>query len=195
MRLERLTYNKIKIFLTTDDLSDRGLSKEDIWKDSMKWNQLFHDMLEEASDVFGLEILGTVAVEVFSLQAQGMVMIVTVEEQEQDELPFDDDDDGFIEMQVTMEGREIILFEFANIEDVIQLSKRLYDAGIGGGSLYFLNDTYYLSMNGLQPDPDKTVSLLAEYGNPSIFSIHRLIEYGREIIDENAVDTMVYYFF
>jgi len=194
MRLERLTYNKIKIFLTTDDLSDRGLSKEDVWKDSMKWNQLFHDMLEEASDLFGLEILGTVAVEIFSLQAQGMVMIVTVDEHdEQDEVSFDDE--GFIEMQVTMEGREIILFEFANIEDVIQLSKRLWDAGIGGGSLYFLNDTYYLSMSGLQPDTDKTVSLLAEYGNPSIFSIHRLIEYGREIIDENAVDTIVYYFF
>ncbi len=193
MRLERLTYNKIKIFLTTDDLSDRGLSKEDIWKDSMKWNQLFHDMLEEASDLFGLEIIGTVAVEVFSLQAQGMVMIVTVEEEEQDEASFDDD--GFIEMQVTMEGREIILFEFANIEDVIQLSKRLWDAGIGGGSLYFLNDTYYLCMSGVQPEADKTVALLAEYGNPSIFSIHRLMEYGREIIDENTVDTMVYYFY
>lgn len=193
MRLERLTYNKIKIFLTTDDLSDRGLSKEDIWKDSMKWNQLFHDMLEEASDLFGLEIIGTVAVEVFSLQAQGMVMIVTVEEDEQDEASFDDD--GFIEMQVTMEGREIILFEFANIEDVIQLSKRLWDAGIGGGSLYFLNDTYYLCMSGVQPEADKTVALLAEYGNPSIFSIHRLMEYGREIIDENTVDTMVYYFY
>ena len=120
-------------------------------------------------------------------------MIVTVEEDEQDEASFDDD--GFIEMQVTMEGREIILFEFANIEDVIQLSKRLWDAGIGGGSLYFLNDTYYLCMSGVQPEADKTVALLAEYGNPSIFSIHRLMEYGREIIDENTVDTMVYYFY
>ncbi|MFP3454093.1 adaptor protein MecA, partial [Bacillus sp. SIMBA_154] len=29
MRLERLNYNKIKIFLTLDDLTDRGLTKED----------------------------------------------------------------------------------------------------------------------------------------------------------------------
>ena len=27
MRLERLNYNKIKIFLTFDDLSERGLTK------------------------------------------------------------------------------------------------------------------------------------------------------------------------
>lgn len=28
MRLERLNYNKIKIFLTLDDLTDRGLTKK-----------------------------------------------------------------------------------------------------------------------------------------------------------------------
>ncbi|MDX5474567.1 MAG: adaptor protein MecA, partial [Bacillaceae bacterium] len=28
MRLERITNNKIKVFLTFDDLSDRGLTKE-----------------------------------------------------------------------------------------------------------------------------------------------------------------------
>lgn len=190
MRLERLTYNKIKIFLTMDDLSDRGLSKEDIWKDSMKWNQLFHDMLEEASDEFGLEIIGTVAVEVFSLQAQGMVMIVTMEEQEHDDEPFDD---GFIEMQVSMEDSEMILFEFENIEDVIQLAKRLAGAGIVGGSLYYFNEMYYLSMDGIQPDA--TVSLLAEYGSPSIFSIHRIMEYGNEIMKENAVELLVHHFF
>ena len=80
MRLERLTANKIKIFLTSDDLFDRGLSKEDIWKDSIKWNQLFHDMLEEASEEFDVDIQGSVAVEVFSLQAQGMILIITVDE-------------------------------------------------------------------------------------------------------------------
>ena len=71
MRLERLTANKIKIFLTSDDLFDRGLSKEDIWKDSIKWNQLFHDMLEEASEEFDVDIQGSVAVEIFSFRLKG----------------------------------------------------------------------------------------------------------------------------
>lgn len=124
MRLERLTYNKIKIFLTFDDLTDRGLTKEDIWKDSLKWQQLFHDMLEEASNEFGFEIHGSVAVEVFSLHAQGMVMIVTMEEQDEDEESLGD---GFIEMQVTaVDGNEDVLFEFENIEDIIQLAIRLF---------------------------------------------------------------------
>jgi adapter protein MecA 1/2 len=192
MRLERLTNNKIKIFLTVDDLSDRGLTKEDIWKDSLKWHQLFHDMLEEASDEFDLEIIGSVAVEIFSLHAQGMVMIVTMMEQDEDEEQFDD---GIIEMQVTVDGSEDILFSFNNIEDVIQLANRLLQAGITGGSLHFMNDYYYLLMNGILPeDANKAVSLMAEYGVPSILSIHRLLEYGNEIMEERAVETLVHYF-
>ncbi|RSD26472.1 genetic competence negative regulator [Mesobacillus subterraneus] len=192
MRLERLTNNKIKIFLTIDDLSDRGLTKEDIWKDSLKWHQLFHDMLEEASEEFDLDIIGSVAVEIFSLQAQGMVMIVTMIEQDEDEEQFDD---GIIEMQVTVDGIEDILFEFDNIEDVIQLANRLSHAGIAGGSLHFMNNRYYLLMNGIRPEEaDKTVSLMAEYGVPSILSIHRLLEYGKEIMEERAVETLIHYF-
>ncbi|WP_423407260.1 genetic competence negative regulator [Heyndrickxia sp. MSNUG] len=192
MRLERLTNNKIKIFLTVDDLSDRGLTKEDIWKDSLKWHQLFHDMLEEASEEFDLEILGAVAVEIFSLHAQGMVMIVTMIEQDEDEEQFDD---GIIEMQVTVDGSDDILFEFDNIEDVIQLANRLFQAGIQGGSLHFMESHYYLLMNGiLAEDAAKAVSLMAEYGVPSILSIHRLLEYGNEIMEENAVETLVHYF-
>ena len=41
MRLERLNYNKIKIFLTFDDLSERGLTKEDLWRNAPKVQQYF----------------------------------------------------------------------------------------------------------------------------------------------------------
>ncbi|CAM3879822.1 genetic competence negative regulator [Mesobacillus zeae] len=191
MRLERLTFNKIKIFLTSDDLSDRGLTKEDIWKDSLKWQQLFQDMLEEASDEFGLDFVGSVAVEIFSLQAQGMVMIVTMGEQntEEDEL-----DEGIIEMQVKMEGCEVILFEFAHFEDVLSLASRLFQAGVTGGTLYSFENTYYVEMDSELPEQGKIVALMAEYGDPSIFSIHRLAEYGKVIIEGSAVETLVQYF-
>lgn len=65
MRLERLNYNKIKIFLTFDDLVERGLTKEDLWKDTFKVHELFRDMIEEASEELGFEINGSVAVEVY----------------------------------------------------------------------------------------------------------------------------------
>lgn len=191
VRLERLTYNKIKIFLTSDDLSERGLTKEDIWKDSLKWHQLFHEMLEEASEEFGVEIQGSVAVEIFSMHAQGMIMIVTMDEQEDEESL----SDGFIEMQVTLDGSEDILFQFNGIEDVIQLSKRLYYMNYLGGDLYEMNTSYYFLIRDVSVvEANKLVAILAEYGNASLESVYRLEEYGKSIIKDKAVQTLVHYF-
>ncbi|MEH7437245.1 genetic competence negative regulator [Neobacillus drentensis] len=193
MRLERLTANKIKIFLTSDDLFERGLSKEDIWKDSSKWNQLFHDMLEEASEEFDVEIQGSVAVEIFSLQAQGMILIITV-----DDVKDDDEDllyDGFIEMQVRLEGCEDLLYEFKDFEDIIDLSKRLSIADIWGGSLYILNNRYYLLMDQVDTTKKEIAAcILSEFGNPSIISTYVLAEYGKVIVENKTVETILQYF-
>lgn len=192
MRLERLTYNKIKFYLTSDDLFDRGISKEDIWRDSLKWHQLFHDMLEEANEEFGVEIHGTIAVEVFSLQTQGMIMIVTMDEQDEEEESLND---VFIEMQVSLEGSEEIIFEFPSIEEVIQLSKRFIPMDVKGGSLYSMNGNYYILFEEVgSAEVNKIISVLAEYGDPSLLSIHRLMEYGNLIIKNNAIDTLVKHF-
>jgi adapter protein MecA 1/2 len=193
MRLERLTVNKIKIFLTSDDLMERGLSKDDIWKDSIKWHQLFRDMLEEASEEFDVEIQGSVAVEIFSLQAQGMIMIITVDEnmEEEEEILFD----GYVEMQVRVEGCENLLYQFETIEDIIGLSHRLSSLQVNGGSLFSYNNQYYLLMNNIDSSIiEKIAAFLSEYGNPSILSSHVLAEYGNQIIKDNAVETIIKYF-
>jgi len=192
MRLERLTANKIKIFLTSDDLFERGLSKEDIWKDSSKWNQLFHDMLEEASEEFDVDIHGSVAVEIFSLQAQGMILIITVDEVKDDEeLLYD----GYIEMQVRVEGCEELLYEFEEFEDLIGLVKRLSNIEIFGGSLYSLHNRYYLLMDQVDAvKKEKAACILSEFGNPSILSPFVLIEYGKQILEHTTVETILHFF-
>ncbi len=192
MRLERLTANKIKIFLTSDDLFERGLSKEDIWKDSIKWHQLFHDMLQEASEELNFDFRGAVAVEIFSIQAQGMIMIITVDDAaEGDEVLYD----GFLEMQVQVEGSDFLLYQFDTIDEVIELSKRFISMRISGGSLYAFQKYYYLLMKNLEPaDIEKAASVLSEYGNISIISPHVLDEYGKKVIEKNAVETLFYYF-
>jgi adapter protein MecA 1/2 len=192
MRLERLTVNKIKIFLTSDDLMERGLSKDDIWKDSIKWHQLFHDMLEEASEEFDVEIQGSVAVEIFSLQAQGMIMIITVDDNiEDEEILFD----GFVEMQVRVEGCENLLYQFESIEDIIALTHRLIVLNVNGGSLYSYNNRYYLNMNNIDTSiVEKIAAFLSEYGNPSILSTHMLEEYGNLIIENEAMEMIRKYF-
>ncbi|PHA03631.1 adaptor protein [Bacillus pseudomycoides] len=194
MRLERLNYNKIKIFLTFDDLSERGLTKEDLWKNAPKVQQLFRDMMQEANKELGFEADGPIAVEVFSLQAQGMVVIVTKENQQSD--TEDEFQDEFIEMQVTLDESEHILYEFTSLEDVIALAGRLYSLGVTGGKLYVWENRFYL---WLEEDStmllkEDMIAILAEFGSSSTITIYRMMEYGKELMADEAIEQIYKYF-
>ncbi|MFC3882750.1 genetic competence negative regulator [Bacillus songklensis] len=189
MRLERLNYNKIKIFLTFDDLTERGLTKEDLWRNSFKVQQLFREMIEQASDELGFEPTHSLSVEVFSLQAQGMVVILTTKNEAVEE--FDEEYmDDFIEMQVTLDESTDVFFEFHSFEDLIQLAHRLSPLNVDGGTVYSFNDRFYLLMDFdtyAFGNTEDLIAILAEYGSPSTITKYRVHEYGKILIDYDAL--------
>ncbi|WP_078553242.1 genetic competence negative regulator [Bacillus alkalicellulosilyticus] len=189
MRLERLAMDKIKIFLTFDDLKERGMTKEDLWYDGPKVHELFREMMVEAKDELGFKADGPIAVEVFSLPAQGMVIIVTKGNIDADEYE-DDYDDGYIELQVTLDESDDIFYEFASFEDVIQLAGRLYSYGIYGGTLLSYQDRFFLKFEEYDidiVDEEAVIALLSEYGNPATLTTHRVHEYGKILMELEAV--------
>ncbi|MCD8500552.1 MAG: genetic competence negative regulator [Bacillaceae bacterium] len=195
MRLERIAYDKIKIFLTFDDLTERGITKEEMWQDIPKVHDLFRDMMLEASDELGFEPDGPIAIEVFSVPAQGMVIIVTKSKNHEDQ--DEDFDDGFIEMQVTLDESDDIIYEFQDFDDVIFLASRLSSFGIPSGSLYSFENRYLLTFEqkdlyGI--DLDAFIALLSEYGNPSTITIFRLCEYGKLLMANEAVEQINKFF-
>ena len=99
MKMERLSHDKIRIFLTFDDLSERGIQKEDMWQEIPKVHELFKEMMEQAYNELGFDVTGPLAVEVFALPAQGMVVIVTKGTSSM----FDDEEDDIYELEVTLE--------------------------------------------------------------------------------------------
>ncbi|MGA9287567.1 MAG: genetic competence negative regulator [Anaerobacillus sp.] len=195
MRLERLTYDKIKIFLTYDDLNERGITKEELWQDVPKVHRLFREMIMEADDELGFKVDGPIAVEVFSLPAQGMVVIVTKGSNDND---FEDDyNEEYIEMQVTLDESDEVFYEFKSFEDVIGLSKRLINVGIQGGTLYSFQQYFYLKFDEEEFadfELDSLVALLAEFGNPSTITSYRVIEYGKTLMESTAVEQLNHYF-
>jgi len=195
MRLERLAYDKIKIFLTYDDLNERGITKEELWQDVPKVHRLFREMIMEADDELGFKVDGPIAVEVFSLPAQGMVVIVTKGSAESD---FEDDyNDEYIEMQVTLDESDEVFYEFRSFEDVIGLSKRLINVGILGGTLYSFQSQFYLKFDEeefAEYELDSLVALLAEFGNPSTITSYRVMEYGKQIMHSTAIEQLNHYF-
>ncbi|MBU9714265.1 genetic competence negative regulator [Evansella tamaricis] len=192
MRLERLASDKIKIFLTFDDLQERGITKEEIWMDIPKVHDLFREMISEASDELGFDAEGPVIVEVFALPSQGMVVIVTITEDEEESF-----DDSFIELQITLDVNEHLIFKFESIEHVIQLAKECERLGIENGVLYSFQDKYFLLFYETDAAPfsmDNFIPLVVEFGESSTITSHRLAEYGNVIIHEKAMKQLNSYF-
>ncbi|MBK0008064.1 MULTISPECIES: genetic competence negative regulator [Priestia] len=193
MRLERLNYNKLKVFLTYDDLTERGLTKEDLWTDTFKVKQLFREMIEQASQELNFEPTNSLSVEVFSLQAQGMVVFVTKQYEEETSYgEFDEDEfEDFIEMQVMLDESEDMFFEFDSFEDVIQLTKRMSNFYDTDSVLYSFEKRFYMLLDYHMLSPAEVgnmIAVLAEYGNPSTITKHRVNEYGKILVEKRALE-------
>lgn len=104
MRIERVSSSQFTIFLTFDDLVERGFNKEELFQDATSIQNLFTDVMYEASSELGFELEGKLYVQVYIMQAQGMHVIVT---QNRDNIDWDED---FIEMKVTLDESKELIF-------------------------------------------------------------------------------------
>ncbi|MET3289550.1 genetic competence negative regulator [Brevibacillus fluminis] len=190
MRVERLGQDKIRIFLTFDDLSERGIEKEDMWRDIPKVHELFNDMMEQAYHELGFEVSGPVAVEVFALPAQGMVVIVTRGKSGAKNEKEEEYDEDVYEMEVTLEESDLILYSFRDFEHMVEASHRINAMLTNGGSAYFYQGKYYLVLEEVDLDEErynKLIAILSEYGEATPTTVYVLEEYGKVVIADDAV--------
>jgi len=182
----------MKIFLTYEDLEERGISTDKTWTDVPVIDDMFQDMIAEASQELDFDAEGPVVVEVFSIPAQGVVVIVTKTEE-----LFNDIEEPVLEWQLSNTKNDPQLFQFVDIEHVIQISKRLTSLDIKGGNLYSFEGMYYLHFeeDDISHLQKKTlISILKEYGEKSKLTIHQIEEYGNLIVQSMAVQQMYKHF-
>ncbi|MGG1876911.1 MULTISPECIES: genetic competence negative regulator [Paenibacillus] len=199
MKIERLSQDKIRIFLTFDDLSERGIQKEEMWQEIPKVYDLFTEMMDQAYSELGFDATGPLAVEVFALPAQGMVVIVTRGKYDhhfgglsEDEMP-----DEIYEMEVTLDHSDTLVYVFQDFEVLIEAAHMLKDLVNGAGKLYHHMDKWFLYLEPEELDSDKlpaAVAVLAEFGESSPMTEAVLEEYGNKIMPQHAVDTICAYF-
>lgn len=200
MRIERLSQDKIRIFLTFDDLSERGIQKEDMWQEVPKVHDLFTEMMDQAYSELGFDATGPLAVEVFALPAQGMVVIVTRGKYDhhqyggagEDELP-----EEIYEMEVTLEQSDSIVYAFRDFEVLVEAAHVLIGNITSQGQLYSYNDKWYLYFDPKEFEEaalSGLVGVLAEFGDSSPVTQAVLAEYGKTVMEENAIQTLCNHF-
>ena len=203
MKIERLSQDKIRIFLTYDDLTERGIKKEDMWREIPKVHELFSEMMDQAYNELGFDASGPLAVEVFTLPAQGMVVIVTrgkVDdiEDDQDSDLLHDDASALYEMELTLEEEtDTVMFAFADFEHLLSAAQRINSLLVDGGSLYKYKEKWILRLDitGVdEPRFQTLIALLSEYGEAATISEAVLAEYGSTIISDDAVKVLCSHF-
>jgi adapter protein MecA 1/2 len=200
MKIERLSPDKIRIFLTFDDLSERGIQKEDMWQEIPKVHDLFTDMMDQAYNEVGFDATGPLAVEVFASPAQGMVVIVTRGKYDHHQYTSHTEDEileDVYEMEVTLEESDTIVFAFNDFEVLIEAAHVLRGNITEAGKLYKYNDKWvlYLEPDDLEEDKHPSlIAVLAEFGESVSTTEAVLEEYGKVIIPEDAIKVICYHF-
>ncbi|WP_138492981.1 genetic competence negative regulator [Paenibacillus pinistramenti] len=201
MKIERLSQDKIRIFLTFDDLSERGIQKEDMWQEIPKVQDLFTEMMDQAYNELGFDATGPLAVEVFALPAQGMVVIVTRGKYDRSHplasLNEEEMADDVYEMEVTLELSDSIVYAFSDFEVLIEAAHVLNQTLTGAGRLYNYKGKWVLYLEPEDVEEAKQqllIAVLAEYGEATSVTPAVLEEYGKVVMEEHAIRTIVTHF-
>jgi adapter protein MecA 1/2 len=199
MKMERLSQDKIRIFLTFDDLTERGIQKDDMWREIPKVHELFSDMMDQAYNELGFDPSGPLAVEVLALPAQGMVVIVTRSKMDFSHTSdtYDDEVEEMYELEVTLEQTDQISYVFHDFEDLLRMAKVLQPMVTDGGILFSYKNKWFLQLDAVDMEESgyqAVIAILSEYGDAASVTRAVLEEYGKTIIAADAVNVLCSYF-
>ncbi|MCF8563713.1 adaptor protein MecA [Alicyclobacillus tolerans] len=192
MRVERIAKDKVRIFVSYDDLDERGIDRDEIWQNGKKVQELFWDMMETAYTEVGFEIAGPIAVEAFTMPTEGVVVIVTrVPSLPGQSKPDDEETDMDLDTEFSS-----FVFRFQDFEDVVRAAHALEEYSLDG-ALYEYQGDYYLFFDEDQLKDeyyDSIWSILHEYGDYANVTVPVLEEYGRSIMPHAAIELLVEHF-
>lgn len=219
MEIERINENTVKFYISYVDIEKRGFNREEIWYDRERSEELFWEMMDEIhtdDDVFdpegplwiqvqalekGLEVLVTKA----QLSKDGQRFELPIPDEKLKELPIGDQLEEFFSenfqtpmQQVFTDGDplEQVLY-FKDFEDLLALAKNVRMEDVST-KLYAFEGKYYLYVRFPEEETEEAndfkLSQLLEYSELSSVTSHRLLEYGKLIINSNVFAKLNSYF-
>lgn len=213
MDIERVNENTLKLFITYRDIEDRGYSREEIWYNRAKGEELFWEVINEVNTEDYFELEGPIWIHINASEVGLEVVVTRASFNPETDIssmfqPMEDMHDNRPEpMNIEQslldafenEQNEVTTFRyvFKDIDDVIPVAKRLLNRGLET-SLYRLENKYYLIVNfeDLEDKADirNINSIIREYLASSKVTVYRLEEYGEAIMVNNCFETVVQYF-
>ncbi|MGM0897737.1 MAG: adaptor protein MecA [Bacillota bacterium] len=217
MEIERINDNTVKFYISYLDVEERGFSRDEIWFNRDKSEELFWEMMDEVNEEADFVMEGPLWIQVQAMD-KGLEVTVTRAQLTKDGQKLDLPDD-IEERRKMFAGEEVGAQEFdefepvyeesdtkkleysfvlSEVEELLPIAKRLMYMPVDT-ALYHFDGKYYMHVNfdeilHSEKDIKDQLSVITEYLQQSPVTIHRLEEYGKPIFKEDALANVLHYF-
>ncbi|MBK3494899.1 adaptor protein MecA [Viridibacillus sp. YIM B01967] len=221
MDIERINENTLKLFISYHDIEERGFTKDEVWYNREKSEELFWSMMDEVSDEEYFEVEGPLWIQVI-VQENGLELTITHAKIYKDgqhiEPPFDIEDkhrlisaafggdelkphefDDFDDLEnSTIDENSDFIFKLQEFDDIIALAKRIQEPTLFHNALYEWEGGYYLQIRfkeeTLHDEAEDIFSVITEFASDADVTIHILQEYGKTVMEKDCFETVLNYF-
>lgn len=217
MDMERINENTLKLFISYLDIEERGFTKDEIWYNRDKGEELFWVMMEEITDDIDFEMDGPLWIQVVAKET-GLELTVTSAKFTSDgllDLPSSleekrkffenafngmdikshEFDEIFIDSDEYIDGYTFVLNEF---DDIIDIAYRMPEEANFENSLYEMDGKYYLHVEFDEEysmeELENYLSVISEGAEEADTTIHLLEEYGKAIMADHCFETVREFF-
>lgn len=213
MEMEHINENTIRVLIKSEDLAARGITFLDLLGNHNGIENFFYSILEEVD--IDEEFKGSEAVTFQVLpKGDGLELFISKNLPPEGMENFDDMSDGSTEditdmlkkhvasqLQETESQPELgnrFIFELNSFEAMVQLASEVYLDSVTT-NLYQMNDRYYLEVQFMDNDTtdievENALAYLMEFANRTQVTSEVLAEYGKIIMEHDALELTRYYF-
>ena len=170
----------MKLNLINDDQLQIIVTKNDMFGRDMR--ALFRDIIDQARVQFGFEVVHNTSlmVEAYPLSEESMILTITKINAEDIDLDLFMTNGGSVD-------EPWAVFEFGELDDVIELAKLVKDGADSDSALYKYNERYELYVHDVNGIAEEVRGHFVEYGELTQMSRAFLDEHGQELISEKAL--------
>lgn len=201
MKIERVGENKIRIFVSYDDLEERDIDLDAFNYNSPETQELFWDLMEQAEIELGFEAQESqLCIEAVSDTDHGFVITITrIEEESEFESIQKFIKNRYRKKDLSVKNKSqkicstLLIYAVEGFEDLCGLCSLISPLYSGRSRAYVLDSTYYLVLSGVEGNVSNRrqfESILGEYADKmqSVdFLEGYLNEYGKKLVSDDAV--------
>lgn len=203
MKFNLVNDNKLQIIISKEDMRQRNLHKWDMLPHNPVAQKMFQEILEEAREACGFDVGQDtqLMIEAYPMTGESLLVTVTKISSGRHKLPFDLDMDeiGHALMEELLQDNsdsfpekvtDDLVYQFAQLEDVIRLAAVLYPRYDGPSQLMRYQDRYYLVFPEGDELDETLHGLLEEYGAWVDTAAVFFAEHGQVVMAERALEIL-----